>query len=134
MGIDHAKAGILVVANVTCVALAVTITGCSGEPPVPVGDAIGRTLAEVTAFAPDDAGFLIQDSSPRVGLAASFALGTSDAEEWTVVAICADAADLHDADAVEVAVIPSATYPEVAEQVDDGEFRDLVTCDGLAYR
>ncbi|MEV4737857.1 MULTISPECIES: hypothetical protein [unclassified Microbacterium] len=51
-----------------------------------------------------------------------------------VVAICADAENLRDADAVEVAVIPSGTYPEVAGQVDDGDLRDLVTCDGLAYR
>lgn len=117
-----------------CALVAVAIAGCAGDPPAPVGDAVGRTLEDVTALAPEDAGFLIQDSSPRVGLAASFVLGTSDAAAWTVIALCADAADLRDADAVEVAVIPSQTYPEVADQVDDGEFRDLVTCDGLAYR
>lgn len=121
-------------AAVACGVLALAIVGCSGEQPAPVGEALGRTLEDVTALAPRDAGFLIQDSSPRVGRAASFSLGTSNPEGWTVVAICADAEDLRDAEAVEVAVIPSETYPEVAGQVDDGDFRDLVTCDGLAYR
>lgn len=95
---------------------------------------MGWSLATVTSTAPEDAGFLIQDSSPHVGLAASFALGTSMPEEWSVVAICADAQHLDEAENVEVAIIPSETYAAVKGQVADGEYRSLVACEGLRYR
>ncbi|MFJ4222737.1 hypothetical protein [Microbacterium sp. NPDC089695] len=115
------------------VLMALMVSGCAAEQPAPVGDAVGGSLADVTSSAPD-AGFLIQDASTRVGLSASFSLGTSSPDEWTVVAACADSEDLHEARNVEVAILPATSYPEVAGRVAAGEFRDLVSCDGLDHR
>jgi len=115
--------------------LMVTATACSGEPAVETGEAVGQPLSWVTETAPTDTEFLIQDSSPRVGESASFNLSTSDPTKWIVVAICADDPHLDTAGAAEISIIPKSAYTaSVKVEVEDGEFRDAVTCEGLTHR
>lgn len=115
--------------------LAVTATSCSGASAVEVGEAVGKSLSWVNETAPTDTEFLIQDSSPRVGEPASFNLSTSDPTEWIVVAICADDPHLNSARAAEISIIPKSAYTtSVKAEVEEGEFRDAVTCNGLDDR
>ncbi|MGN7949185.1 hypothetical protein ACTJKH_10600 [Microbacterium sp. 22215] len=115
--------------------LAVTATACSGAPAVEVGEAVGKSLSWVNETAPTDTEFLIQDSSPRVGEPASFNLSTSDPTEWIVVAICADDPHLNSAGAAEISIIPKSAYTtSVKAEVEEGKFRDAVTCNGLDDR
>ncbi|WP_136041829.1 hypothetical protein [Microbacterium sp. K22] len=115
--------------------LMVTATACSGAPAVKTGEAIGKRLSWVNDVASTDTEFLIQDSSPRVGEPASFNLSTSDPTEWIVVAICADDPHISSAGAAEISIIPRSAYTaSVKVEVEEGEFRDAVTCEGLAHR
>ncbi|WP_353114769.1 hypothetical protein [Microbacterium sp.] len=116
-------------------ALLITAAGCSSRPSLPTSDAVGQTLGAVFSSAPEETSFLIQDSSPRVGQVASFALSTSDPKDWTVVAICADDVQLNDASAVEISVVPTASYSsQVKSEVKEGKFLDAVNCEDLRFR
>lgn len=117
------------------VALIVAVAGCSSRPSLSTSDAVGQTLSAVFSSAPEETSFLIQDSSPRVGEAASFELSTSDPKDWTVVAICADNVQLNDASAVEISVVPTASYSsQVKSEVKEGNFLDAVTCENQQFR
>lgn len=117
------------------VTLIATAAACSGTPVLKTGEAVGKPLSSVNRSAPEDTGFLIQDSSPRVGERASFDLSTSNPKDWVVVAICADSTDVNSAGSVEISIIPERAYTaSVKSEVKAGEFFDAVTCDDLVYR
>jgi len=123
------------VAGIATIVLAVVFVGCSSKPSLQASSAVGKTLSVVTASAPEDTQFLIQDSSPRVGKPASFSLSVSDQTSWTVVAICADNEVLADAGIIEISIIPKQSYTAATKnEVADGKFADAVTCDDLSYR
>lgn len=108
------------------------LTGCL-EPRLPVDKTVGKPLSAVDDVLPETSLLLIQDTSPRVGRAASYYDG--DGRSWIVVSSCADSEDVDTATAMEVAVIPSTTYTDaVRSDVADGSFLDAVTCDGLMFR
>ena len=118
------------------IALALVATlassGCGVVSSTTVSDAPGKSLEFVEDRLQPDVTLLIQDVSPRVGLAASYGLG--DDGLWTVVALCADSAVLDNATSVEVAVVPQrAVDVAVRNLIRDGAFRAAVDCDGRDY-
>lgn len=77
----------------------------------------------------DDLTRLVQDVSVAVDLEPTFDGSQLDSGAWTIVAACADVADVRKASVLEVAVVPSDAFsPSVAGQVAAGDFDDTVTC------
>jgi hypothetical protein len=113
--------------------LAVILVGCAPSPPpppTPLDELLGQPLTDVLETVPQEAALFIQDVSPRVDLAASYQEG-SDPAAWTVVAVCADAADLRAVVSVEVAVVPRGSLDAVGDT--DDRFDGAVECSGRPH-
>jgi hypothetical protein len=115
--------------------LACVLAGCGSEPDVVPGSFVGLELDLLSYELSDETVLLIQDVSTLVGMVPAYD-GSGGDSAWIVVAACADAADVFEATAVEVAVVSAVDPPShLDERIDDGEFDDADSCDdGRTFR
>ena len=108
-------------------------SSCSGETSEQgTDDVVGMTFADAEGHLPEDAVYLLQDASPRVGLEPSYTEDQFGSSRWVIVAACSDSDNLLSAETVELALIPFGAFESVA--MDDSwsdRFQDAVTCSGL---
>lgn len=110
----------------------VVLTGCApSSQEVSVEETVGHPLTFIDGKLGQDAGLLVQDVSPRVGLSAGYLEGV-DPEQWMIVASCSDTDDIRRATSLEVAVVPIARADEARALGDD--LANAVDCDGRPHR
>ena len=110
----------------------VVLTGCApASQEVTVEETVGRPLTFLDGKLGQDAGLLVQDVSPRVGISAAYREGV-DPEYWMIVASCSDTDDIRRATSLEVAVVPLIRVDEAKALGDD--LANTVDCDGRPHR
>lgn len=119
----------------TALAFAGLLAGCSAAPAgtqTTPAQLVGKSLDRLVDLVPADSELLIQDASPRVGLAASYdGVGL---DRWTVIALCADEPIIEESRSVEVAVVPSTAVTDTFRaSVLSGAQADAVDCEGRGY-
>jgi hypothetical protein len=111
--------------------VALLTTSCGAPPSLDPSGLIGKTMERVDEEVGErDITQLVQDVSVTVGREPVFTGDDLASDLWTVVAACADAADVYDATVLELAVIPADSFSaSIARQVSAGDFDDTVVCD-----
>ncbi|MCM3658444.1 hypothetical protein M3147_14400 [Agromyces mediolanus] len=123
------------VGAITAIAAALAVAGCASTPDLAPSELLGASLGRLTGAVGDEVQLLIQDASPRVGLAASYAFDHGDDSAWTIVAICSSESNVLEPGSVEVAVVPSASVTaEVEGELRAGDWADATDCDGRPHR
>jgi len=118
-------------AAAVAVMVVVANTGCT-HASSRADDLLGETLERASTAIPerDDLIVVIQDASPLVEREPTFTVDQSSSSRWTVIAACADDADLAAALHLELVVIPSETVtPQILSGVLEGQYADSAVCD-----
>ncbi|GAA2465647.1 hypothetical protein [Agromyces soli] len=120
---------------IAAIAAALAVAGCASAPDLAPSELVGAPLDRLTGAVGDEVQLLIQDASPRLGLAASYAFDHGGDSAWTIMAICSSGSNVLEPGSVEVAVVPSESVTaEVEAELRAGDWSDATDCDGRPHR
>lgn len=92
------------------------------------------TLLDVRDSNPDGSILYVKDQSPLVNRDPSYTESQFGSPDWTILSACANGSEWQKSTKIELAIVPAdSVTEEIRKKIADGEYVDLLACEGLSY-